>query len=163
MCLALDRHELFMPGIVLALVGIALRFWAAGHILKNSELTTSGPYALSRNPLYLGSFIFGLGGITAIRVWWLLAVYAVGFMAFYWPTIRREERGLLQRFGDKYRAYRERVPVFLPLRFHLGEARFSVRNVIGNREHLYALVSLLFLLLLEAVEEFRSFLSSQAG
>jgi len=159
LCLVFAGDELLLPGIAVALAGILLRMWAAGHIQKNSQLATDGPYSLTRNPLYLGSFILGCGVTTAIKAWWLLAAWVIGFAVFYWPTIRREEDGLLRRFGDEYRAYRERVPLFLPWRFGLRGGGFSLSNVVRNREHRYAIGAVAFLILLAAARELRAFLS----
>ena len=163
LCLALARQELFLPGIAIALSGIALRFWAAGYIEKNRRLIVDGPYALCRNPLYLGSFIMGIGAVLAIRIWWLLAVYIIGFAAFYWPTVHKEEQTLLDRFGDEYRAYRGQVPSFIPRKSRPGSSGFSISNVMRNREHRYALLSVIFLALLEAAEELRDFLAHHGG
>lgn len=152
------RQELFLPGIGLAALGIALRIWSAGYIHKNEQVTTGGPYALSRNPLYLGSFLFGLGGMIAIRVWWLLAVYVIGFFAFYYPTMRSEEAYLLGKFGDEFEAYRKRVPFFLPWKIGAGVGDFSFSSVMRNKEHRYALGSVIFLAILEGVVRLRAFL-----
>ena len=163
LCLALARQELFLPGIAIALSGIAFRLWAAGCIEKNRRLVVDGPYALCRNPLYLGSFVMGIGAVLAVRVWWLLAVYIIGFAAFYWPTVRKEEQALLDRFGDEYRAYRRRVPSLVPWKLRLGSSGFSISNVMRNHEHRYALLSVIFLALLEAAEELRDFLAHHGG
>jgi len=163
LCLVHDKHELFMPGVGIALLGIAVRIWAAGHLQKNVRLATGGPYAFTRNPLYLGSFVLGAGVVASVRAWWLLPVYLAGFAVFYWPTVHREERQLLERFGDEYRAYRDRVPALLPWKFRPGEDRFSFARVIRNREHLYALGCVVFLLALEATEELRALLRHPHG
>ena len=174
------RQELFLPGIGLAVIGIALRVWSAGYIHKNEQVTTGGPYALTRNPLYLGSFLFGLGGMLAIRVWWLLAVYVVGFFAFYYPTMRSEEAYLQGKFGGEFEAYRNRVPFFLPWKRPAGggstpsrtnvpvregvepppagSGDFSFAGVMRNKEHRYALGSVTFLLILEGVVRLRVYL-----
>ena len=174
------RRELFLPGIGLAVVGILWRIWSAGFIHKNQQVTMSGPYALTRNPLYLGSFLFGLGGMIAIRVWWLMAVYVVGFFAFYYPTMRSEQAYLQGKFGDEFEAYRKRVPFFLPWKRPAGGGStpsrtnvpvregvepppagagdFSFSSVIRNKEHRYALGSVAFLLILEGVVRLRAFL-----
>ncbi|HUV03520.1 MAG TPA: isoprenylcysteine carboxylmethyltransferase family protein [Armatimonadota bacterium] len=162
-CLALAREELFLPGVAIAFSGIAFRLWSAGCIDKNRCLAMGGPYALCRNPLYLGSFIMGIGAVLAVRVWWLLVVYVIGFAVFYWPTILREERALAAKFGDEYSAYRGQVPSFVPRKVRLEDNGFSISNVLRNREHLYALASLAFLVLLEAAEELRSFFAHHGG
>lgn len=111
---AQPRPAFLIAGAAIALLGLAIRAWAAGTIVKNRELATSGPYALSRNPLYLGSFLLGLGlavgaGHPAIPV-----VYVGTFAAFYVPLMRQEEKRLEELFGSDFRQYAGRVPLFLP-------------------------------------------------
>ena len=161
MCLAsliLVRQELFLPGIGLAVLGTALRVWSAGYIHKNERVTTGGPYAICRHPLYLGSFLFGLGGMLAIKVWWLLAVYLAGFFAFYYPTMRAEEAYMQTTFGGEFEDYRRQVPFFLPWKIGSGVGDFSFSSVVRNKEHRYALGSVAFLLILEGVVRLRAFL-----
>jgi len=159
LCIAFSRQGLFWPGVLLALLGIALRIWAAGCIEKDSRLAMNGPYALTRNPLYLGSFIMGLGMIVAIRLWWMLPVYSLGFAIFYGPTILSEETKLTKLFGEEYLTYRRQVPAFFPWKPRMWGGGFQISNVIRNREHRYALVSLSVLALLEIVGLLRSAMS----
>ena len=155
--LVLAKGDVLVPGLVVALVGIALRIWSAGHIEKNDRLATGGPYSLCRNPLYLGSFIFGVGSVIAIRVWWLLPVYAAGFALFYWPTIMSEQRFLSGKFGDDYAEFRRRTPSFMPYKIvRGGSGRFSFEIAKVNREHLHALASIVFLALLASLGHFRA-------
>ena len=98
----------------IALVGLVLRAWAAGHIRKNSALAISGPYAFTRNPLYLGSFILGLGFTIASGVWWLGLLFAALFLGIYLPVMRVEAKTLAELFGEDYRLYADAVPLFFP-------------------------------------------------
>src|SRR5688572_7168160 len=77
-------------GSAIAIVGLAIRAWASGHILKASTLAVSGPYAYTRNPLYLGSFLMGVGFTVAAGVWWLALAFAVLFLGIYLPVMRVE-------------------------------------------------------------------------
>lgn len=97
-----------------ALVGLGLRAWSAGHIRKNDALATSGPYAHTRNPLYFGSFLLGLGFTIASGRWWLGLLFAALFLGIYLPVMRVEARTLEELFGDDYRAYARAVPLFFP-------------------------------------------------
>jgi protein-S-isoprenylcysteine O-methyltransferase Ste14 len=97
-----------------AVIGLALRAWAAGHIRKNDALATSGPYAFTRNPLYLGSFILGLGFTIAAGRPWLGLLFAALFLGIYLPVMRVESATLSRIFGDDFRRYAEEVPLFLP-------------------------------------------------
>ena len=101
-------------GAAVSTVGIAIRAWATGHIRKNSALATSGPYAYTRNPLYLGSFLVGLG-FTLASGRWVLAILFVGlFLGIYFPVMRVESSTLAELFGNAYDDYRRAVPLFFP-------------------------------------------------
>ena len=97
-----------------AILGLALRAWAAGHIHKNDELATTGPYAYTRNPLYLGSFLLGLGFTIASARWWLGLVFAALFLGIYLPVMRVEAKTLAELFNGQYAAYANAVPLFIP-------------------------------------------------
>jgi protein-S-isoprenylcysteine O-methyltransferase Ste14 len=103
-----------MVGAVVSLVGVLLRAWASGHIRKNDALAVSGPYAYTRNPLYLGSFILGLGFTIGSGRWWLGILFAALFLGIYLPVMRVESATLAQLFGEGFQAYAEAVPLFLP-------------------------------------------------
>jgi len=129
-------RSLWIGGII-ALAGALLRIWAAGHIEKGTALTQSGPYALTRNPLYLGSFFMAFGVIMAGQGYWLLLPFGVFFVLFYFPVMKAEERELLHGYGDRFVQYSERVPLFLPsFRPKCPAAsNFLWARVIRNREH----------------------------
>jgi protein-S-isoprenylcysteine O-methyltransferase Ste14 len=113
--LARPRPVTLIIGGVVALCGLLLRAWSAGHIRKNDRLATSGPYAHTRNPLYLGSFILGLGFTIAAGRWWLLGgIFVALFLGIYLPVMRVEAQTLEALFGDEYERYACRVPLFLP-------------------------------------------------
>lgn len=105
---------LLLVGFGIALGGIVVRGWAAGAIRKNSVLTTHGPYAFTRNPLYLGSFLIGTGVAVASGVVWILALFVVFFGLVYGRTMRREEERLSGLFGDQFVRYAASVPRFIP-------------------------------------------------
>lgn len=124
-------------GGAITLAGAALRIWAAGHIEKGRVLTQGGPYAFTRNPLYLGSFFMALGMIIAGQAYWLLLAFGAFFAAFYCPVMRAEEQELLNGYGDKFVDYSKRVPLFWPrLRMPVADSSsFLWTRVIRNREH----------------------------
>jgi protein-S-isoprenylcysteine O-methyltransferase Ste14 len=97
-----------------AVVGLGLRAWASGHLRKNDTLAISGPYAYTRNPLYLGSFIIGVGFTIAAGRWILGVVFAIFFFGVYLPVMLIESRTLTQLFGTSYAEYSDAVPLFLP-------------------------------------------------
>lgn len=111
---ASPTRDALIGGAVLALVGLAIRAWSAGTIHKDQSLTTSGPYAFSRNPLYLGSFLLGLG-VTVAGGHWIWPVLFLAFFALvYGRTMSEEARLLGELFPDRYPEYRAAVPAFLP-------------------------------------------------
>lgn len=112
--LARPRPLTLVIGGVVAVLGLALRAWAAGHIRKNSALATSGPYAYTRNPLYLGSFLLGLGFTIASGRWPLGIIFAALFLGIYLPVMRVEAATLAVHFGEDYQRYSSVVPLFFP-------------------------------------------------
>jgi Phospholipid methyltransferase len=101
-------------GGAIAVIGLAIRAIAAGHLQKDRELATSGPYAYTRNPLYLGSSLLAAGFAVA-GGWWADAALVIGYFAvFYYAVMRNEEADLRRRFGPAFDEYSANVPLFLP-------------------------------------------------
>lgn len=100
-------------GMVFIVPGLLIRALASGHVRKNEALATSGPYAYTRNPLYLGSLLIGVGFAVAARSWWVGVILVVMFFAIYLPVIRGEEKFLRERFPD-FDDYSRRVPRMFP-------------------------------------------------
>ncbi len=100
-------------GIPIAFAGLIVRAWAAGHIIKNDRLATTGPYAHTRNPLYFGSFLIASGFAIAWN-WSLLLLVIAFFVAVYGPTMQRERANISGRFPDAYAEYERNVPPFMP-------------------------------------------------
>ena len=99
--------------LALVLPGLWLRAYAAGYVKKNRELTQTGPYAHTRNPLYLGSMLIAAGFAVALLSWPVGLVLALGFAAIYIPVIASEERFLRATFPD-FDDYCRRVPRLIP-------------------------------------------------
>lgn len=114
MLLARPRPWTLAVGGVVGLLGLGLRAWASGHLRKNDALATTGPYAYTRNPLYAGSFLIGLGFTVAAGRWPLALIFAALFLGIYVPVMRVESATLERLFGHKYRRYAQAVPLFLP-------------------------------------------------
>ena len=130
--------RLVLVGALIAALGIALRGWSAGLIHKDRELSTAGPYAHTRNPLYLGSFLIGLGVTVGAGRWELLLLFGACYALVYGAVIRQESRALEQRFGDHYLRWAREVPLFLPrLAPYRGESagRFTFERWRRNREY----------------------------
>src|SRR6204780_1938831 len=110
------RRAVFLAGAggaVVIVPGLLIRALASGHVRKNEALATSGPYAYTRNPLYLGSLLMGMGFAVAARSWWVGVLLVVMFFAIYLPVIRDEENFLRQKFPE-FEEYARRVPRMFP-------------------------------------------------
>jgi len=122
-------------GAAIAALGLGLRAWASGHVSKAAEITQSGPYAYTRNPLYLGSIIIGAGfAVASMNLWIALAMLAL-FLGVYVPVIRWEEawlRAHLEGFDE----YAARVPRLLPRLTPAGlPGAFSAERYRKHREY----------------------------
>ena len=111
---ARPRPMTLLIGAGISIVGLLIRAWASGHIRKNSALAISGPYAYTRNPLYLGSFILGLGFTIGAGRLLLAILFGVLFLGIYLPVMRVESATMGQYFGQEFLDYSRAVPMFLP-------------------------------------------------
>jgi protein-S-isoprenylcysteine O-methyltransferase Ste14 len=126
--LARPTWETWVGGLAVALVGEAVRIWAAGHVEKSREVTQSGPYRWTRHPLYAGSILMALGVIIAARHPAVAIVTGVYMAATLTAAIRSEEAFLRRTFGDAYDRYSASAAAPMTRRFSLARAR-------RNREH----------------------------
>lgn len=149
-----------LGSLLLVVPGIWLRGYAAGYVNKNAEITQTGPYAWTRNPLYLGSLVAAVGFVGAGRNLWLLLMFLLLFAAIYGPVIWSEEQFLLRRF-PAYAEYMRSVPRLFPSPFRHGRSErpdrgvgFSAERYRRHREYnsaigaavLYAVLTTLLLL-----------------
>jgi protein-S-isoprenylcysteine O-methyltransferase Ste14 len=102
-----------LTGSCISLIGLVIRGLASGHVKKNEQLATSGPYAYTRNPLYFGSLVLATGFAVAARSWWVALIAATMFFAIYIPVIRGEESFLRERFPE-FGEYARHVPRLFP-------------------------------------------------
>ncbi len=100
-------------GATLVIIGAAVRIWARGHFVKG-RLFNTGPYAIVRHPLYLGSLFVVLGVLFQLNDWLNWVVMITLFILFYGAAILFEERSLQKRFGQEWSLYRSKVPAFIP-------------------------------------------------
>jgi len=122
-------------GIPLAALGLALRGWAAGHLAKNQQLATSGPYAYVRNPLYGGTLLVAAGLVIASRSIGLALLVAAVFALVYLPAIALEEQHLRKLFPE-YSDYARRVPAIVPYRPpRKSPGRFQLALYLKNQEY----------------------------
>jgi protein-S-isoprenylcysteine O-methyltransferase Ste14 len=123
-------------GVAVMAPGLWLRAIAAGHVRKNAELTTTGPYAYTRNPLYLGSILIAVGMAVGARNVWIGVVLVVMFLAIYLPVIQAEEghlRGAFPEFDDYVRNVPRLIPRLTPARRERGS--FSPALYRKHREY----------------------------
>ena len=115
-------------GAIIAVGGELFRIWAAGHLEKGREVTMSGPYRLTRHPLYLGSSLIGVGLVVAAANIWVTVLVLGYLVVTLTAAIRTEEAHLTDKFGANYPAYREgtATPV---------ARRFSLERAVRNREY----------------------------
>jgi protein-S-isoprenylcysteine O-methyltransferase Ste14 len=126
-------------GLSIALLGLALRAWAAGYLEKNQSLAIHGPYAHLRNPLYAGTLLAGAGFAIAARSPVLGALMAAAFLLVYLPAIQLEQEHLAELFPN-YAEYARSVPLLLPkFRADRGGQRFRWKLYLRNQEYNAAL------------------------
>lgn len=144
-----QRAEPNWWGVPLVCAGEGLRLWAAGHLRKDQVLTTGGPYAFVRNPLYIGSLTIAIGFALMLRGYLLILPLLAGFALAYRAETRREENVLRQKFGAVFDQYRKAVPAWIPRLSRYPQASlepFRWRRVLHNREYNAVLgILLLFL------------------
>jgi protein-S-isoprenylcysteine O-methyltransferase Ste14 len=121
-------------GAGIAGAGMLLRAWAAGHLAKNQRLATTGPYAWTRNPLYLGTLLAAAGFAIAGRSVGLAVLFAAVFALVYLPAIELEEQHLRALFPE-YAAYAQRVPRLAPRPPRRREGRFRLSLYLQNQEY----------------------------
>jgi protein-S-isoprenylcysteine O-methyltransferase Ste14 len=103
-----------LAGALIGVIGLWLRARAAGYLHKQEVLTVTGPYAFTRNPLYLGSAVLTLGAAIAAHSWISASILCVYFAVVYSIVMRREERELQARHGAAFEEYARTVPLFIP-------------------------------------------------
>lgn len=146
--LATPTRASLAVGAPIALLGEALRIWAAGHLNKSEEVTASGPYRWLAHPLYAGSSVIGLGMALAAGSAIVAGLIAVYLAVTITGAIQHEEAFLQGKFGDAYASYRHDRQA----RSKTGARAFSFSRAVANREYRAAsgLVAAVLLLILKA-------------
>ena len=160
LCFARPSPKSVAIGAAIGIFGLWLRGYAAGYLKKQEVLTTTGPYAYTRNPLYLGSAVLAAGAAWAMHSWISAAILFVYFGIVYYVVMRREENELRTHFGKQFDAYSRRVPLFFP---RLTAARlegnsggiFSFAQYRRNHEYQAALGFILLLIFLLVIWQLR--------
>lgn len=144
-------------GISFSLSGLFLRIWANGYAIKLSKLTTSGPYAFVRHPLYLGTMLIALGFVIMLKLHFIGILLLVIMAAIYWRTIEKEEAMLEEKFKDRYAAYKKKVPAIVPTLFGYKEGEkwsFSFRRFIQSQEYKLFIWMIVLVIVFHLKEEF---------
>jgi protein-S-isoprenylcysteine O-methyltransferase Ste14 len=127
--------ESLWTGVPIALIGLAIRAWAAGCLAKNQKLAIAGPYAYTRNPLYLGTMAVAVGLVVAARNVWLGILFAAVFVLVYLPVIELEEQHL-RRLFPAYERYAATVPMLFPrLTPAARGGAFALKQYWKNQEY----------------------------
>ena len=169
LCLWLARPSLgsVLAGGFVACAGLLIRGAAAGHLRKSQALAQTGPYARTRNPLYLGSALLAGGFAAASRSWAVAVLLGAYFVVFYVAVMRREEAELRAQYGEVFEEYARRVPLFWP-RITVrgaeddqvagrlaGVAQFSMAQYRRNREYQAAIGTVALLALMAGLALWR--------
>jgi protein-S-isoprenylcysteine O-methyltransferase Ste14 len=108
------RRDWLLAGFVVSMFGEFIQLWSFASLDKNSDLAIRGPYAMVRNPMYLGRYFILLGFLMLLGVWWILVVYTVVYWFYMDTRVEREEAHLRPIFGPRYDEYCARVRRFIP-------------------------------------------------
>ena len=147
-------------GAAIGILGLWVRAYAAGYLKKQEVLTTTGPYAYTRNPLYLGSAVLAAGAAWAMHSLISASILGVYFAVVYYVVMRREESELRGHFGEAFEAYARRVPLFfprlMPVRMEATSAgAFSFAQYEKNHEYQAALGFVFLLIFLLVIWRLR--------
>lgn len=142
----------FIPGVMIALLGMAIRMWASGHVKKDKLLATTGPYAYVRHPLYVGNHLIMFGFCLASGLWWTFVLWIIIGVLFYPPAIRHEDRLLERLFPNEWPDWYAKTQALIPSRVPYRRdqaAQWSFRQSLRqNGEPIIAALLLLGLYLL---------------
>lgn len=123
-----------VAGAAVAVIGLTIRAWASGYLKKNEELTVTGPYAHTRNPLYFGTFFLGAGVAIGAGTLWFTVLFMGLYLFIYLPVMFAEADTMRALFPRDYKDYSEQVPLFLPRLTPYRNANGQQAFAGGNRE-----------------------------
>ena len=148
-----DTEQNFLiAGAVVASIGEIIRLWASGHVKKNKQLATDGPYAYVRHPLYVGNILIVIGFSIACSLWWSYVLMVALLLFYYPPTISYEDNKLKKIFGDEWVQWSQNIHALIPT---FGKKSGSIssewsfkQSLMGNLEPVIAayLIGCLYLL-----------------
>ena len=141
-------------GGLLVIAGLAIRSWAAGTLHKHAEVTTVGPYALVRHPLYVGSMLMIVGFCILIGQGGVVWLIAGTFSMLFFAAVNQEERTLAEKFGPAWTNYAAATPRFIPRRLTIRNGSWSLQQWRRNREYQAVAATALGLLGLQLWQQF---------
>jgi len=145
-------------GFFMILAGMFFRAWASGYISKDNELATKGPFSLTRNPLYFGNFVLGLGIAIAGNNLYSYVIFFVFYLLFFPFLMILEHRRMKKKFGEKYREYAKKSHSFFPKIKKIRERDFNISYYMQNREYrvLFFSIFVIGILILKVLRNIRS-------
>ena len=123
-----------VTGAAVAVIGLTIRGWASGYLKKNEELTVTGPYAHTRNPLYFGTFFLGAGVAIGAGTFLFTVLFIGLYLLIYLPVMFAEADTMRALFPRDYEDYSKQVPLFLPRLTPYREAHNRQAASVGNQE-----------------------------
>jgi len=135
--LARPSFESIFLGFLISICGLLIRTWACGHIRKEENLSMSGPYRYTRNPLYLGNLIIGVGISAGSLSWWVFGLFCFYFLVFYPVITDIEKRKMEKLFPEQYNKFKQ-VPLFIPSlkpKLEIDKKKFKWSLFLHNREY----------------------------
>jgi protein-S-isoprenylcysteine O-methyltransferase Ste14 len=108
------RRDWLLAGFIVSMLGEFIQLWSFASLDKNSDLAIRGPYALVRNPMYLGRYFILAGFLMLLAQWWVMLLYTVIYWFYMDTRVEREEAHLRPIFGERYAAYCAKVHRFIP-------------------------------------------------
>jgi len=144
-------------GIGFIISGLLIRIWANGYAIKMDKLTTSGPYAFVRHPLYLGTMFIAVGFVVTLNSFYIGAALLIGLILIYINTMKKEEKMLRDKFGQVYLDYQKKVPAIIPAfrRYLKGEKwPFSFKRLIKSKEYKLVIWMVILVITFHLKEEF---------
>lgn len=156
---AIPDDESIRRGVSFIIPGLLIRSWANGYAIKMDKLTTSGPYAFVRHPLYLGTALVILGFIIMLKFYYVGALFLIILLFIYSATIKKEEHMLEDKFGALYFDYKKNVPAVFPAfrPYRKGEKwPFSFKRLIKSQEYKAFFWMIILVIVFHLKEEFIS-------
>lgn len=146
-------------GFFLILAGMFFRAWAAGYINKDTELATNGPFSLTRNPLYFGNFVLGLGIAVAGNNIYTYVIFIAYYLMFFPFLMILEHRRLKRRFGESYDEYAFKSHTFFPKIKKIKKGEFNISYYMKNKEYrvLYFSLFVIAVMILKVLKIIRSY------